>query len=310
VGLEAPDDAAVIEVPPGKVMVQTVDQFRPFMDDPYLFAKVAANHALGDIYAMGAEPHSALVIATLPHALERQTEGQLAQLMTGATEVLTAAHTALIGGHTSEGCELSLGFSVNGLLERQRILRKAGMRAGDWLILTKPLGTGILFAADMRHRAKGRWIEAALELMLQSSRAAAECLRRHGATACTDVTGFGLLGHLLEMTRASGMHAEIDLHALPLMEGAVELAADGIVSSLQPQNLRLQSVIAERDQVAGDPCYPLLFDPQTSGGLLASVPGGSAESCVRELVGQGCVHAGIVGRVVPGGGGADRIRIV
>jgi selenide,water dikinase len=243
VGLQHPDDAAVVAVPAGKVMVHTVDFFRAIVDDPYLFGKIAANHSLGDIFAMGAEAQTALAIATVPYGVEVKTEDMLAQLLLGAEEVLHEAGAALVGGHSSEGAELALGFAINGLVEPQHYLRKGGMQPGDRLILTKALGTGTLFAADMRQRAKGRWISAALESMLQSNRAGARCLRCYHATACTDVTGFGLLGHLVEMTRASAVDVELDLTQLPVLAGAVETVATGIFSSLQPQNVRLRRAI-------------------------------------------------------------------
>ncbi len=297
VGLHAPDDAAVVEVPPGQVMVHTVDFFRAIVDDPYLFGKIATNHSLGDIFAMGAEPQTALAIATLPYGLESKVEDTLTQLLSGAMEVLAEAGTALVGGHTGEGAELALGFAVNGLVERERILRKGGMQPGDRLILTKPLGTGTLFAADMRHKAKGPWVQGALQSMLQSNQAGARCLHEYKATACTDVTGFGLLGHLVEMIKPAGVDVALDLNALPLLEGALDTVSAGITSSLQPQNVRLRRAIHDLQSVADDPRYPLLFDPQTAGGLLASVPGDQVEACVAALKEAGYGHAVVIGEV-------------
>ena len=297
VGLDHPDDAAVVEVPSPKVMVHTVDFFRALVDDPYVFGKIAAQHSLGDIFAMGAEGQTALAIATVPYGLEQKTEDTLSQMLQGAEEVLHDAGVALVGGHTSEGAELSLGFAVNGLAERAELLRKGGMQPGDRLILTKPLGTGTLFAADMRLKAKGRWISAALASMLLSNRSAAACLRRHSVTACTDVTGFGLLGHLVEMTRASQVGARLDLSQLPVLDGAEETVAAGIFSTLQPQNVRLRRAMRNLDTAAHAPRYPLLFDPQTAGGLLASVPSDRAAACLAELQSLGYKHAAIIGTV-------------
>ena len=297
IGLAAPDDAAVLTVPAGQVLVQSVDYFRAFIDDPYLFGRIAANHSLGDLYAMGAAPQSALAVATLPYALEDKLEDQLHQLMAGALEVFRAAGVALVGGHTSEGAELALGFAVNGLADPARLLRKGGMQPGDRLILTKPIGTGTLLAADMRHRARGRWIDAALASMLVSNRAAAECLLRHGARACTDVTGFGLLGHLVEMTRPSGVDVTLELGAVPLLEGALDCVARGIFSSLQPENLRLRRAIRDLETAARAPVYPLIFDPQTAGGLLASVPAANAGACLAELRALGYAQAALIGTV-------------
>ena len=310
VGLNHPDDAAVVEVPPQRVMVHTVDFFRALVDDPYIFGKIAAQHSLGDIFAMGAEGQTALAIATVPYGLENKTEDTLSQMLQGAEEVLHEAGVALVGGHTSEGAELSLGFAINGLAKPSSLLRKTGMQPGDRLILTKPLGTGTLFAAEMRLKAKGHWVSGAVASMLLSNRAAASCLRQHGVTACTDVTGFGLLGHLLEMTRASQVAASVDLSRLPVLDGAEETVSAGIFSTLQPQNLRLRRAIRDLDVAAGAPRYPLLFDPQTAGGLLASVPANEAEMCLLNLRALGYEHAAQIGEVEEQAGTLEPISLV
>ena len=310
IGLHEPDDAAVASVPAGKVMVHTVDSFRSFIDDPYIFGQVAANHALSDLYAMGAEPQTALAIVTVPYADEKKVEELLSQMLRGALKVLNETGTALVGGHTSEGEELSLGFSVNGLIERENILHKSGLGAGDRILLTKPIGTGTLFAADMRHKAKGHWIAVALESMLQSNREAAECLFAHGATACTDVTGFGLLGHLVEMIKPSHVDVEIDLGAIPFLAGAEETVAAGIFSSLQPENLRLRRAIRNVESASKDLRYPLIFDPQTSGGLLAGVPEERAQACLSELRNLGYTRTAIIGRVLPEGDQLEPVRLL
>jgi selenide, water dikinase len=298
-GLHSPDDAAVVRVPAGKAMVHTVDFFRAFIDDPYVFGRIAANHALGDVFAMGAQAQTATAIVTVPPGLEAKLEDVLTQMMGGAVEVLNAAGCTLVGGHTGEGKELALGFAINGLIDADLhgLMRKGGMQAGDALILTKPIGTGTLFAAHAQHAAKGRWIVAALSHMQQSNQTAAQILQAHAASACTDVTGFGLLGHLLEMTRASGVDIELDLSALPLLHGAVDCVKAGIVSSLQPANLRLRRAVRNAADFVADARYPLLFDPQTAGGLLASVPAAQAAACVQALKQAGYAQAAVIGRV-------------
>lgn len=312
IGLKDPDDAAVVRVPPGKAMVHSVDFFRAFIDDPYLFGKVAANHALGDIWAMGAQAQTATAIATVPSGLESKVEDTLFQMMTGALEVLNEANCTLVGGHTGEGKELALGFAINGLIEDDpaKILRKNGMRPGDVLILTKPIGTGTLFAAHMRLAAKGRWIDAALQSMVVSNRLAAQCLREFGATACTDLTGFGLLGHLVEMTRPSQVDAEIYLSALPLLDGAQECVDAGIVSSLQSANVRLRRAIRNQEAMVNHPRYPLIFDPQTAGGLLASVPADRAEACIAALRELGYPHTVAIGKILPQADAIEPINLL
>jgi selenide, water dikinase len=290
IGLDAPDDAAMIEVPAGQALVQSVDFFRTFIDDPFVFGEVAAVHALGDVWAMGARPHSALALAVVPAAAERLMEEDLFQMLSGARAILDRAGCALIGGHSGEGPEAALGFSVNGLVEPARALRKGGLKPGDKLVLTKSLGTGVIFAAAMRGTARWRWIEDAVGSMRQPSSGAAIALAHNGAHACTDVTGFGLAGHLAEMIRATGRGDEVsvDLHldALPALKGATELFAQGFASSLQPENLRARHLIDGMDKLARHPKLPLLFDPQTAGGLLAAVPADAASRIGGTVIGE------------------------
>jgi selenide,water dikinase len=252
VGLASPDDAAVVRVPPGQLMVHTVDFFNALVDDPFVFGQIVVKHCLNDLYAMGAEPQTVLAIATLPHATtDKQTE-TLFHLLSGVQKALMATPAPLVGGHTTEGEQIALGLACNGLVEESAILHKGGMQPGDALILTQPLGTGTLFAADMQKKAKGRWIEHAIAHMIQPSAAAMQCFRDHGVTACTDVTGFGLLGHLLEMVEASQISVSLDLQTLPLLEGAMATLQQGIVSSLQPQNLQAARAL----QKCGDLRWP------------------------------------------------------
>ncbi|MFN4328909.1 MAG: selenide, water dikinase SelD [Limnobacter sp.] len=303
VGLHAPDDAAIVRVPAGKAVVHTVDFFRAFIDDPYLFGRIAANHALGDVFAMGGQPQSATAVATVPPGLDSQVEELLFQMMSGAVDVLNAAGCALVGGHTGEGRELALGFAVNGLIDEslQQAMIKGGLRPGDVLILTKPIGTGTLMAALPQGKAKGRWVMAALDSMAQSSQAAAVCLQQHGSKACTDLTGFGLLGHLVEMTKPSGVEVELNMDALPLLNGALDTLRMGVLSSLQAANIRLRRAIRNPQGWVHDARYALLFDPQTAGGLLASVPEQHAAACIQALNSLGYTHAACIGRVLEPG---------
>jgi selenide, water dikinase len=283
--LGAGDDAAVVEPLPGKVLVQSADQFRAFIADPFLFGRITALHSLSDLYAMGAEPHSALAHATLPFAAPEAVADDLHQLLAGACLELRNAGAALIGGHSSEGPEMAFGLSVNGFADPKALWRKAGAKPGQALVLTKPLGTGALLAADMRGKAKSQWIDAAIASMLTGNAAAVEILRQHHATAATDVTGFGLLGHLREMLAASGCGASLVLNDLPILPGAAEILAAGIESTLAPAN---------RAFLPDAPA--ILSDPQTAGGLLAAVPSPEAKACVGALRAGGYPAAAIIGR--------------
>jgi selenide,water dikinase len=275
-----------------------VDFFRAFIDDPYVFGEIAANHALNDVLAMGGVPRHALATAVVPAGPPAKVEEALFQLLAGVRACLDRDGVALVGGHSSEGQDLSLGLSVTGDVVVDKIARKGGLRARDALILTRPLGTGILFAAAMRAKARAVSIDAALAEMRRSNRDAAEILLNHGATAMTDISGFGLVGHLGEMLAASGVDAELDLSAIPLYEGALALARAGTASTLLPENLSLAQLL-RGDVDAWSKA--VLFDPQTSGGLLAGIPADRAAACVSELWSAGHAHARLVGQVVRSG---------
>ena len=294
-GFEHADDAALITPPPGQELLQSIDHFRSFIDDPYLFGRIATNHALGDLHAMGVEAHSALVIANVVYASETKQAQDLFQLMSGVLEALQENETLLVGGHSGEAAQMNCGLNVNGFARRENLMLKNALQPGDQLILTRPLGSGVLFAADMQGKSRGAWIDEALEHMLVSNRAAAACLRQYGVRACTDVTGFGLAGHLFEMARASNCAVEILLDQLPLYSGVIDLAAQGITSSLQPQNTRIRHSIVETPAPGKHAAYPLLFDPQTAGGLLAAVSKQDAEVCLQELRCLGYPATAIVG---------------
>ena len=298
-GIHSPDDAALVKVPSAGMLVHTVDHLSAIVSDPYLFGKIAANHALSDIFAMGAEPQTALAILSVPHSTERKVESTVRQLMVGAVEVLNEANTSLVGGHTSEATDLTLGFAVNGHVADGKAFQKRGLKTGDKLILTKPLGIGALFAADMRFKAQGRWIEAALESMLQSNQHAARVFSEFEANACTDITGFGLIGHLIEMCRPGRFGIDLDLDSLTSLIGATDVMQQNIFSSLHPQNEAHFSgeIFFANQATRMHEHYPLLFDPQTSGGLLASVPAAQAEGCLNALKASGLDHAAVIAEV-------------
>ena len=303
------DDGAVTSPPPGRDLVQSLDLLPALLSDPFLFGRITANHCLSDLYAMGAQPWTALAAAGVPFARTEKREEELYQLLAGAAQSLREAGAQLIGGHSGESEILQLGFSVTGLVEPGHSLSKAGLRESDVLILTKPLGTGVLFAGEMRGRTRGRWLEEAVAGMLRANRQAAELLQSHGASAMTDVTGFGLAGHLLEMLSASGKDAELELGSLPALDGALELLGQGLESSIAPAN-RARLVAHLRGNLSPtDASFTLLCDPQTSGGLLAALPEEQAEACLAALHRGGDPQAAVVGRVTPRAGSAPAIGI-
>jgi selenide,water dikinase len=298
IGLNHADDAAVIQVPNNHVIVQTVDYFKALIDDPYLFGKITANHCLNDLFAMGATPQSALAIVTLPDGSSTtQKEEILYQLLLGATEVLNTASAVLVGGHTTAGKDLAFGLTCNGLITPNKLLKKQGLKPGNILILTKALGIGTLFAADINLRSKGRWIKTAIESMLLSNQAAINCFQQYQATACTDITGFGLIGHLIEMIKKSEFRIELNIENIPILPGAAETIKQGFLSSIHSENIQAYQWIKNLNQVSLHPLYPLLFDPQTSGGLLAGIPAELAEDCLQQLHDLGYRESCIIGQV-------------
>jgi len=292
IGLADADDAALTLPPPGQAVVQTVDYFRAFLDDPYVFGQVAAAHALSDVFAMGATPWTAMAIATIPFMHGRKMQDDLAAMMQGAAEILAAENCTLIGGHSAEGAEAGLGFALTGLVPPAQAWRKSGLQPGDALILTKPLGTGIILAAAMRGDARAEWLTATTTSMRQTNGPAARILHTLPITACTDITGFGLAGHLTEMLRASNLAATLT-PTLPALPGAIPLASTGTASTLAPTN---RAAIDLPDS----PATSLLADPQTSGGLLAGTPDGP--SAIAALAAAG-IPAWIIGHVVAGPAG-------
>ena len=291
------DDAAIIDAGGDSLRLETVDFFRAFWPDPYVLGEIAANHALSDVFAMKGTPKTAQAIAVLPLGPSKIVAEDLFQLLAGARAIFDREGVALIGGHSSEGAELAVGFAISGVAQRDKLLRKSGLRAGDKLILTRPLGTGLLFAAEMRGLASADAIQSAITAMRQSNRAAAECLARHGTTAATDVTGFGLAGHLIEMLDAAGIDAELNLADVPTYPQAMALAEAGISSTLLPENLSLACRLSA-DVLPSAATLAVLFDPQTSGGLVAGVPAAQAQACIDDLKRSGMADAAIIGAVL------------
>jgi selenide, water dikinase len=276
-----------------------VDQFRAFISDAYLFGRIAANHALNDIYAMGGMPHHALALAVLAYGKPNKVSEELFQLLAGARATLDAAQVPLVGGHSSEGEALALGFSVAGRLQGTPLTKRGGS-PGDRLVLTKPIGSGIVFAADMRAAALSRTVEAMLVHMVMSNAAASIILRECGAKAATDVSGFGLGGHLAEML-GPGQGASLDWERVPVSDGVNALAKRGFASSLLPENRRQARVLADPTAVPSS-TMAILFDPQTAGGLLAVVPAEQVAGCLESLKSAGYNYAADIGCLNDTGG--------
>jgi selenide,water dikinase len=300
------DDAAVL-LTPGRITA-TVDGFRAMIEDPYRLGRIAAHHALSDVFAMGGRPTAALALVSVPFMADALMEDELYQVMFGACEVLRSEGVALAGGHSSEGTELSVAFAVLGDVPAAP-WRKDQLRAGDVLVVTKAIGTGVVLAGAMRGMARSRDVQATIAAMDRSNAPAAAVLAKFDVRAVTDVTGFGLLGHLSEMLRASGLAADIEASAVPVLPGARCLLEQGVESSLAPGNAL---ALSDFEIVSGSPAAAsvrLLIDPQTAGGLLAGVAAERADALLAALSQVGCEAAaiGVVRDDVAAGCG--RIRV-
>ena len=309
---ERRDDAACLEMP--APLMQSVDGLRALIDEPWRMGRIAAQHALSDLYACAATPHSALPLLTLAFSDIELQRRDLRLVMEGALSVFVPAGCRILGGHSMQGPELQIAFAVNGRSNRARTLSKRGARGGDLLILTKALGSGALFAAHMQHKACGRHIETALAQMEAGNGAAAEVALSARARAATDVTGFGLAGHLAEML-GDDLAAGLELDALPVLPGALDAMRQGVFSTLHDANRKALKGRIGAGAAGGaieDLRRELLFDPQTSGGLLLAVPPDRADTALAELSARGVAAAligEIRGKAAPGAAGPPQIAL-
>ena len=308
VGLGSSDDAAVYQLDAQTALVQTLDFFPPIVDDPYQFGAIAATNALSDIYAMGGHPILALNIAAWPEDLDPAI---LAAVLQGGADKVAEAGAVVAGGHTVTDREPKYGLAVTGLVHPQRLLTKGGAQPNDILVLTKPIGTGVITTAARAGRAHADHLADAIASMTRLNRRAAEALVAHGVRAATDITGFGLLGHASEMAEASGMRFLIEAAEVPLLLGAWDYAAAGLTTGGGGRNA---AYLLEPDPAAGriaprvhiaaaipDPLRALLLDPQTSGGLLAAVAPAAYAALCNDL-GEADVLVYRIGEVVAGDG--------
>jgi selenide,water dikinase len=304
VGIEKLDDAGVYRLTDDLAVVQTLDFFTPIVDDPYLFGAIAAANALSDVYAMGGTPVTAMNIVCFPTA--KMDKSILAAIIRGGLSKIRESGAVLAGGHSIMDTEVKYGLSVTGIVHPGKIWKNCTARPGDCLILTKALGTGIMSTAIKQGRVTEAQAREATDSMSALNRTAAEVFHRHTVHACTDVTGFSLMGHGLEMAEGSGVTLRLHSAAVPLMDRVPEFAAEGVLPGGAQRNRRYyEPRVFYRGtlQIQSE----ILFDPQTSGGLLCSVPEKDAEACLRQLQAAGCAKAAIVGEVVERGSGASLV---
>ncbi len=309
-GLDQADDAAVLQSSTDQAMMVTTDFFTAFVDDPYLVGRVAALNAASDTFALGGRPIAALAMATLPVGRPSQQEQLLFEMLAGGLREFRQMGATLAGGHTIEGAQTMLGYTVMADAPADRLTPKSGLRPGDMLVLTKPLGTGVLLAAHMQARCRAVWYQTLVASMLTSNQLPEGLLQEFDIQAVTDVTGFGLAGHLLEMLRASGVAAEIELAKIPLLPGASELIAEGIESTLAPANRAAENAMEVDAALRSETPYTALFDPQTSGGLLLAVSEDKVASLVSRLEELTDWRPAVIGRVKQQADESSRLVIV
>lgn len=295
------DDAGVYQIDSGRALVATVDHFTPIVDDPYDFGRIAAANALSDVYAMGAQPLFALNLVGFPR--EHLDEGVLGEIVRGGGEAAREAGIAVIGGHSLDAPEPTYGLCVVGEASPDALVRNSTAEAGDRLVLTKPIGTGVVATALKAGAAPVEAVDAAVESMATLNRAAAEAMRRAGAHAATDVTGYGLLGHLRELARASGLSAKLDASAVPLLPSARRLAEAGHVPGGTRRNLRDVGDVVSWSGAAPEVMRLLLADAQTSGGLLIAVAPEAVGGLLADLEDAGTPAAAVVGDLEEGAAG-------
>jgi selenide,water dikinase len=306
VGVPAGDDAGVFQLDDETALVQTVDVFSPSVDDPYVFGQVAAANSLSDVYAMGGRPISALSIIGFP--IRSVPDDVMHQILRGGIDKMTEAGVPVIGGHSINDQEIKAGFAVTGLINPKEIYTNAGARPGDRLVLTKPLGIGIIAFAAQIGRAPAEGLEASARSMAALNRRAAELMAEFGAHACTDVTGFALMGHLAAMAAASNVDVEIVFDDVPLLPGVLQCAADGIIAGAVERNRESSGHCVDAEDNVRPEMLDICFDPQTSGGLLIAVPESAADALVERLREEGVLDAAVVGSVTAAGSGRIRVR--
>jgi len=296
IGLERADDAGVYRISDDLALIQTVDFFTPIVDDPYWFGQIAAANALSDVYAMGGQPRTAMNLVAFP--IEEMDLSVLRSIIQGGIDKLKEAGVALVGGHSIQDKEIKYGLSVTGLVHPHKVLAKKAVQRGDRLILTKPLGTGIINTAVKAAMVSDDLIDSATRLMAALNRDAAEIMGKFDVNACTDVTGFGFLGHLAEMVEGAGVGARIDARGVPVIAEALEFAAMGLIPAGAHNNRLFRENMIDISTSVARERMDVLFDPQTSGGLLISADPAAADSLVKALQAGGVADACIIGDVV------------